>query len=121
MTQENTLFHKRGLVPPAAAKGGFVASTCRIATRWRQRLPTLHISACCWSADGRKASPRFVTCWTRYAVAAIRGPSLILRVSFPHGAAASPPSKALSRRSRPRFGYECWIQLLAAVVRPSAG
>ena len=45
-----------------ASKGGFVASTCRIATRWRQRLPTLHISLCCWSADGRKASSRFVTC-----------------------------------------------------------
>ena len=45
-----------------ASKDGFVASTCRIATQWRQRLPTLPISACCWSADGRKASPRFVTC-----------------------------------------------------------
>jgi transposase len=22
---------------------------------WRRRLPTLHISACCWSADGRRA------------------------------------------------------------------
>jgi Transposase len=38
------------------------------------------------------------------------GPSLISRVSFSHGAAASLPSKALSRRSRPRFGCECWIR-----------
>ena len=49
-------------------------------------------------------------CWPRYAIAATPGPSLIWRVSFPRGAAASFPFKAPSRRNRPRSAYECRIR-----------
>ena len=59
------------------SNGGFVASICRTATRWRQLLPTRRISASCWSRGGPKALPKSDTWSPRYAIAAIPGLSVI--------------------------------------------